>query len=299
MDTVKEKLGSFSQRPRVRVSIVTHRTPETQLVSALQCLFRSPSVERVSVIDNSPDARLENILLERKILFKGGVVDYRHVDNRGFGAGHNISIRESLESDVEFHLVMNADVWWDGDVIGALLEFMDRHPYAGMTMPRVRYPDGQLQYACRLLPGPTDLFVKRFLPPSWSRKRMRRYLLADADRNAVFNPPYLLGSFLFFRTSALRRAGLFDERFFMYPEDMDITRRIHRFAPTLFCPEAEIVHEHAAASRKSSRMLRIHMVNMIRYFNKWGWFFDSERRRFNRDLLRQLPRSEYPEPGRG
>ena len=47
----------------------------------------------------------------------------------------------------EYHLVMNADVWWDGDVVGLMAGFMRRRPEAGMSMPRVRYPDGKLQYA--------------------------------------------------------------------------------------------------------------------------------------------------------
>ena len=46
-------------------------------------------------------------------------------------------------------------------------------------------------------------------------------------------------------------------------------------------------------------MLRIHVANMIRYFNKWGWFADRERRRFNRMLLEELPRTGRPEDGRG
>ena len=86
---------------------------------------------------------------------------------------------------------------------------------------------------------------------------------------------------MFLRTKAAVEAGLFDERYFMYPEDMDLTRTIHRNYLTLYCPLWTIVHHHTRASYNDRRMLKIHMQNMCRYFNKWGWLFDAERRTFN------------------
>ena len=204
-----------------------------------------------------------------------------------------------MEAGSEFHLVMNADVCWQGDVVTPMVDYMRGNPDVGMMMPKVRYPDGMLQYANRMLPTPWDVFAKRFLPARLTRRRMRRYLLADIDHDLPLDTPYLLGSFLLFRMKALQAEGLFDERFFMYPEDIDITRRIHEHWRTLYWPEAEIIHKHAAASRRSRRMLRIHITNMIRYFNKWGWLIDPKRRRANRRLLREAVHTDNPEPGRG
>ncbi|MDD6228130.1 MAG: glycosyltransferase family 2 protein [Bacteroidales bacterium] len=277
----------------VGVSILVHGTSPDELRKALGCVAASSVVNTVWVIDNSDDDSLKRVAEEF------GTV-YRHVENRGFGAGHNVAIRESLAQDLKYHLVMNADVCWEGDVLSALQSYMDANPDVGIVMPKVRYPDGDLQYACRMLPTPYDLFTKRFLPGCLTRRRMERYLLADADHDRPFNVPYLLGSFLFFRSDALRQEGLFDERFFMYPEDIDITRRIHRAWRTMFWPGVTIIHAHAAASRRNLRMFRIHLTNMFRYFNKWGWFVDPERRRFNRRLRAEMPRLSGPRPcGRG
>jgi GT2 family glycosyltransferase len=74
----------------------------------------------------------------------------------------------------------------------------------------------------------------------------------------------------------------------MYPEDIDLTRRIHRHFRTVFYPDVAIVHFHTQSSYVNARMLFIHIVNMIKYFNKWGWIFDHERRKVNRDILKQL-----------
>jgi hypothetical protein len=114
------------------------------------------------------------------------------------------------------------------------------------------------------------------------------YQLKFADHSREINVPYHQGSFMFFRLECFKKVGLFDQRFFMYPEDIDITRRMHRHYRTMYWPGVTVVHAHKAASYKSKTMLKIHMVNMVKYFNKWGWIFDSERRLWNKQLLRQL-----------
>ena len=76
--------------------------------------------------------------------------------------------------------------------------------------------------------------------------------------------------------------------FFMYPEDIDLTRRIHKKYRTVFYPKVSIVHHHEQSSYKNRKMLWVHIVNLIRYFNKWGWFFDRERRAMNKEILGQF-----------
>ena len=110
-----------------------------------------------------------------------------------------------------------------------------------------------------------------------------------ADYEKTMDVPYLCGCFMVFRMAALKEVGLFDERFFMYPEDIDITRRIYSGGfRTVYYPEATVVHAHEAASYKSRKMLWIHIINMIKYFNKWGWVIDPERKRINREIIAKL-----------
>ena len=56
----------------------------------------------------------------------------------------------------------------------------------------------------------------------------------------------------------------------------------------MYWPMVSVVHAHRAASYKSKKMLKIHMENMVKYFNKWGWFFDKERSEWNKKLLKEL-----------
>lgn len=267
---------------RVRASIVTYMTSRDELRRCVDSLH-SAGVTRVAVVDNSPDDSLRDFC-------NGLGVSYsRPGRNLGYGAAHNIELRRSLEDPaVDYHLVINSDVCFGPDAIPLIVGHMDANPDIGQLIPRTVYPDGSPQPVVRMLPTPLDLIFRRFLPSRLVSRRNRRYLLEFWDHASEANIPYHQGSFMFLRTDALRRAGLFDERFFMYPEDIDLTRRIHRLYRTVFWPGVTIVHAHRAASYKSLRMLRIHAVNMVRYFNKWGWIFDRERRELNRRLMREL-----------
>lgn len=278
----------------ITASIVVHNTSPKQLSKALDCLLKS-KVEKVFIIDNSPKQDLKFIVQDSE------KVSYYHVKNDGFGAGHNFAIKKAMVSGSKYHLVMNADVWWEGDVIERLEEYLNSNEDIGLISPKVFYPDGDLQYTCRLLPTPLDLFFKRFLPSKIGEKRMENYLLKHHDHDFPLNCPYLLGSFMFFRVEALKDSGQFDERFFMYPEDIDITRRIHKKWKTLYFPEVSIIHEHQQASKKSFKMFWIHFFNMVKYFNKWGWWKDSVRKEYNKSLLesiKKIPKGKV-QKGRG
>jgi GT2 family glycosyltransferase len=220
----------------------------------------------------------------------------RAPSNNGYGAGHNIALREVLDT-AEFHFVLNPDISFEPTELKNMLDFMKSDASIGQLMPRVTYPDGSLQYLCKLLPTPADLLLRRFAFGPLKRlqnARTEKFELRHSGYNKVLNIPYLSGCFMLFRTSALRRVGLFDERFFMYPEDIDITRRMHAEYRTVFYPGATVVHDHAKESYKSLRALRVHVWNSIKYFNKWGWIRDPQRTRINRETLSRVQNLSDP-----
>ena len=265
----------------LNVSIVLYR-PDWEQVSALtHALLQSQRVNRVYWIDNSPQAAEQLPLQSERI-------QYQHnPTNLGYGAAHNIAIRESIYDNIPFHLVINPDIILDAKELDRMLDFVSQNPLVGSLMPKVTYPNGQLQYLCKLLPTPLDVFGRRFLPASWTAQRNHQYEMRASGYDKIMNIPYLSGCFMLLRTEAVKQVRLFDERFFMYPEDMDLTRRIHRNYLTVYFPHATIIHNHEKASYKSLKMLWIHMVNMCRYFNKWGWFRDKERQLFNDTAIRE------------
>jgi GT2 family glycosyltransferase len=161
---------------------------------------------------------------------------------------------------------------------------MEDNKDIGLVMPKVLYPDGSLQYLCKKLPTPFDLIARRFLPSFLKplfQKRLDIYEFKDQNYNAIMEVPYLSGCFMFIRTGVFKEIGMFDERIFMYIEDIDLCRRIGQKYKTIYYPEAIVYHEFAKESYKSKKLLKIHIDSTIKYFNKWGWFFDKDRKKIN------------------
>lgn len=269
----------------LNISIVLyHPKWEQEVLPLVEELLKVKNLQKIYLLDNSEAVSQCNGPTALAVLQQSGQQKLRYIyngANLGYGRAHNIALRESAHQEVAFHLVMNSDIRIQAEDIDAMHDFMVAHPPVGQMMPRVVNLNGTQQYLAKRLPTPLDVFGRRFLPACWMEKRNRRFELRDHDLMRPLNAPYLSGCFMMLRTKAAVEAGLFDERYFMYPEDIDLTRTIHRNWLTLYNPQWTIAHAHARGSYKNIHMLRIHIQNMCRYFNKWGWFFDSERQTFN------------------
>ena len=264
----------------LNASIVLYNHTLSEIAPLVETLRKSELVSAIFLIDNSPQHNVD---------FEQLIAEYQYNGkNIGYGAAHNLAIRQTIELNIPYHLVVNPDISFDFAILKKTANFMDSNPEIGHLMPKVYYPDGEIQYLCKLLPTPFDLIFRRFLPQSWTKTRTAKFELRKSGYNEIMDVPYMSGCFMFLRTEALSKVGLFDERFFMYPEDIDLTRRIHLESRTVYYPEVSIVHHHARDSYLNLKMLWIHTTNMIRYFNKWGWIFDRERKIINKKVLNQF-----------
>lgn len=271
----------MSGTPQFTVSLVTYKTEISEIIPVVSGVLES-SCCTFYIVDNGNDS----VLAAEIAALQSEKIVYIPRENRGFGAGHNVALRRSIDAGIPFHIIVNPDISFVPGTLEKIIEFMSATPDAGLVMPKTLNPDGSIQYNCKLVPAPADLIFKRFVPSFMKRKMMERFMMMEYDHNAVLEVPYLCGCFMAFRNSILEKSGLFDERFFLYPEDIDITRRIwHTGFRALYFPEAEVVHAHAQASYKSWKMLWCHISNMILYFNKWGWFCDPLRSKLNSRIL--------------
>lgn len=269
---------------KISASIVTYNTDSTELTNCINAILKN-KVSPVYVIDNSPTNQLGKVCESIN-----NVIYIYNKKNLGYGTAHNIAIRKAQEQNFDYHLVINSDVSFGDDVIEKLTEYMEseENQDVAQVIPNTYYPDGRLQYVVRLLPTPANPILRRFLPDSIVKPMNNRYCLMFNDHTKPMNIPFHQGCFMFFRVKCFEKVGLFDERYFLYAEDIDITRRMHKLYRTMFYPYTSIVHYHRAESYRSFKMLKIHIVNMIRYFNKWGWFFDKERKEWNERILKEL-----------
>lgn len=251
----------------IAASIVTYNTPNDEVDRSIRTLLASPLVVRIDIIDNSRSEATRAVVES----FNSERVNYIASDNVGYGAANNIAIRQSLSDDtIQYHLVMNSDIIFDSSLLTELTDLMNANPDMALTIPKVTDREGKEQSSYHRLPSPWDLICHRFVPRRLWTRRMRDYEMKVDGLTEPVNVPYVHGCFMLMRCSALQEVGLFDERFFMYPEDIDLTRRLHEKHRTCVIPWLSIVHDHRAASRHSLRMLCIHATNMLRYFRKWS-----------------------------
>lgn len=268
----------------ISASIVLYNTPYELLEKVIKSY--APRVGReLFIIDNSPEksSYAEDIQSEHiQYIFIG--------KNIGYGSAHNIGIKKAIEIESEYHIVLNPDLYFEADIIEELVAYANHHQDVVYMLPKVVYPDGEIQYLCKLLPTPADLIIRRFLPKTKLTEQWNdRYILKDTGYDKIMNPPCLSGCFMFMRTKTLdENVMFFDERFFMYCEDFDLMRRLHRVGKTIFYPKVQIVHDHKRDSYKSKKMLLKHMQSACRYFNKYGWFVDRERKHMNARILQQV-----------
>lgn len=272
------------KRISVTGSIVTYNNNCADVANAIESFLNADVSVFLFIIDNSPKDSL------RDLAGRYQKVRYIHNPvNPGFGAGHNIAIKSSWEFNADYHVVLNPDVKFGGDVIDELFAFMEKNSDVGNVMPKVKYGDGSLQKLCKLLPTPFDLFTRRFVKNSkWSKQRNEKYELSSFNYDRIAEIPNLSGCFMFLRTSVLRNVGGFDERFFMYMEDVDLNRRFGLVSKTVVYPHVSIFHKFEKGSHTDRLLLKYHILSAIKYFNKWGWLLDKQREMTNKKALEKV-----------
>jgi N-acetylglucosaminyl-diphospho-decaprenol L-rhamnosyltransferase len=199
--------------------------------------------------------------------------------NLGFAAGNNMALARILppisppDRQRTFILLLNSDVQVCPDAIQQCLDFLDEHPEAGVVGPKVMLPSGELDLACRRgFPTLSNSF--------WKLTGLsRRY--PDSRKFAGYNLTYLPddetcevdavgGAFMLVRVAAIDDAGVLDERFFMYGEDLDWAYRIKTAGWKVFYfPEASVLHLKSATARRQSR-------KMIFEFYRAMWLFHAK-----------------------
>jgi len=271
---------------KLSASIVLYNTKIEDLKRVIDSYFAYQGEKQLFLVDNSPTDKLKDIV---EMYPNNDIYYIFNNENMGYGKAHNIAIKKSIEQELPYHIILNPDIIIEEGTLEKLTIYMEQHPEIGNIMPKIIYPNGELQYLCKLLPSPIDLIFRRFIPlKKWKDNINKRYELHAFEYDKIMNIPNLSGCFMFLRTEALKKIGLFDENIFMYLEDIDLNRRIHSQYKTIYYPDATVTHEHQKESYKSKKLLKAHIKSAIYYFNKYGWFFDKERTNINRNVLREL-----------
>jgi N-acetylglucosaminyl-diphospho-decaprenol L-rhamnosyltransferase len=254
------------------VSIVSYRTPDL-LASCLKAVQqqRADLHLDVTVVDNASGDGSADLVAERF----PWVHLIRNPRNVGFGAAHNQTLRQAA-AQARHLLVLNADAAPRPDSLRRLVDFLDAHPDVSVVGPRLRYPDGQTQPSRRRFPVPLTLFLEstqaqRFWPDN---RVLRHYYVAERSDDQTQDVDWLVGACLCVRAEAARQVGVFDERFFLYSEELDWCRRFRAAGwRVVYYPEAEVVHLEGASTRLDLAARDRHFqASKLRYAQTWhGW----------------------------
>ncbi|MEA5051658.1 MAG: glycosyltransferase family 2 protein [Oscillospiraceae bacterium] len=255
----------MSAAPRVSGCIVTYRCYEKCREAVASLYAHTKSVDfTLYIVDNcSGDDTLEKLRAEFPQL-----VTIANDANKGFGHGHN-AVLPYLDS--EYHAVINPDILLDRDAIGTLCDYLGRNPDVGIVTPQIRYPDGRDQ----LLPKRDPTFLALFgrhLFQKQLRPIVEHYQMLDEDLTKPIDIEFATGCFFVIRTDVFKRLGGFDERYFMYFEDMDITRSARGAGyRAVYDPDTYVFHAWERSSNKKAKFFVILVLSMFKYFGKWGF----------------------------
>ena len=190
-------------------------------------------------------------------------------ENKGFGAGNNLVI-PYLKS--KYHVLVNPDVTFEKDLMGRMADYMESHPETVILTPKVLNQDGTEQFLPKkdisihyLLGGRLEKFGGIF------KKWRSEYTLRDEKITQPRPVEFATGCFLMIRTEAFKQLGGFDERFFLYQEESDLSRRARQLGEITYHPDFTVTHAWARENTKTLKGNCRQIHSMFKYFHKWGW----------------------------
>jgi GT2 family glycosyltransferase len=181
-------------------------------------------------------------------------------------------ITDKIKDISPYHLILNPDVFFKSTVIPNLIGVLEMKNELAMIAPKVLFPDKTHQYSCRRYPSRQELLARRFFFKSIFKKVIYKGTYRDRDLNQPFFAEYITGCFHLYKTQSFVEISGFDERYFLYMEDVDICRKIDAIGKKkLYFPKEEITHVLKQGSSKNIKLFFIHISSAIKYFLKWGF----------------------------
>ncbi|MCM1523917.1 MAG: glycosyltransferase family 2 protein [Ruminococcus sp.] len=187
--------------------------------------------------------------------------------NNGFGHGHN-AVLDMLDS--KYHFIINPDIILENNAVDSFIEYFEKNADVVMAVPKLLYENGNEQFTPKLTPTLKYMLggrLERFGDPF--KKWRDEYTLRGKNVSEPFECGFCSGCFICIRTEIFKKIGGFDERYFLYSEDADLTREAKAYGRTMYLPQISVTHLWERAYMKSGKYFLIQIGSMIKYFAKW------------------------------
>ena len=228
---------------------------------------------QVIVVDNGSSDGTVSMLAEKypwvTVIPNRKNLGFAAAQNKGLGMGRG-----------RYLFSLDSDTYITEDTFTAMVRFMDQFPDAGAAGARLLSPQGVRQYSRRRFPPSIwpviyrGSFLKKIIPPT---AQVRYYEMSDVVLDSETEVDWVYGGNIIFRREAIKQAGLFDESFFIYCEDIDISYRMQEHGwKRYFVPEARIYHygQQGTSQIKVRSYLR-HIASYLKLFHKYHWRLDE------------------------
>ena len=225
------------------------------LVACVDSL-RSEGVDRIVVVDNSTQEASAAALSNRDVVLVDTQV------NAGYGRGMNRGV--AFAGECTYLLLSNPDVQVHPHAVERLVAYMDEHQDVGIAGPTIVDSSGATYPSIRIFPNVLLAGLHALLAPVWSGNPFtKRY--RSPGRNGQVD--WVSGAFFITRTTAFQAVGGFDERYFMFAEDMDLCWRLQGAGwRVAVVPEASVMHiEGVSRARAPRAMVRAHHASALRF----------------------------------
>lgn len=271
--------------PSLSISVVCYHSTDAELrallasiitaVEYLKTSYDSSSI-LVYLIDNSEQQELTLVLftdLQKQLDAQN--IELRLVHghgNVGYGCGHNL-VLSRLAS--KYHLMLNPDVRLEKQSLASGFSFLENSEDVILVSPFARYANGDKQYLCKRYPSVLTFIVRGFFPSPLKilfAKRLAGFEMHDlSEQQATTNITIVSGCCMLCRTEAFRKVNGFDENYFLYFEDFDLSLRMRKLGKLAYVPTMRIEHAGGHAARKGWTHLKMFARSGLRFFNTHGW----------------------------
>ncbi len=239
------------QQPEISISIVSHR--QGPLVKHLLSDLREHCATPLEVLLT---VNVEETLPFDAAEFGFPVKIITNASAKGFAANHNAAF---THAGGEHFCVLNPDIRLERDPFPALFAQL-ADPKVGVVGPLILNPSGEIEDSARRFPTLFTILKKALL---------RRHGLDYEIMGASLFPDWIAGMFMVFRAGVFKELGGFDERYFLYYEDVDLCMRLrHAGYEVVLLPQVSAIHDARRRSHRNLRYLLIHATSLLRYLYK-------------------------------
>lgn len=229
--------------------------------------YSSKNFEMIIIDNNSQDGTIEMVKKD----YSDAVLIFNK-ENKGVAPARNQGLKIAQGKYV---FVIDADMEFVEDTMGALFNFMEENPECGFVGSKLIYADGILQLSCKKFPTIKSLFYRRLetFELIKNSKTLIDHTMADWDHNQVREVDYCIGACQFYRNSVMQEIGYYDENIFYGPEDIDYCLRVWKAGWKVFYyPFSKIIHHEQRITKKSmfNKITFKHLLGLFYFFKKYN-----------------------------